>query len=216
LDLCRIKRDLELVPAVQSAAVERVLPHTLRVRVLEREPVAQVMTTVLRAGAGAQNAVFLLDAEGNVMLPLMSSQRAVPLTVAESYPVVVGASPGQFRPGRRVDSPQVRAALRLLAAFEHSPMAGLVELSRIDVSAPQVLVLTTDQQSEVAVRSDDLERQLNRWRLIYDVGASQGRQIGSLDLSVMENIPLRWQESAAAPPGPAKPRKTSPYKKKHV
>src|SRR5262245_51480115 len=35
LDLARIKRDIELAPMIESAAVERVLPHTLRVRVSE-------------------------------------------------------------------------------------------------------------------------------------------------------------------------------------
>src|SRR5213078_4260163 len=33
LDLARIKRDIELAPMIESAAVERGLPHTLRVRV---------------------------------------------------------------------------------------------------------------------------------------------------------------------------------------
>src|ERR1039458_8448565 len=42
LDLAQVKRDLELVPLVQSVSVERVLPHTLRIRIIEREPIAQV------------------------------------------------------------------------------------------------------------------------------------------------------------------------------
>src|SRR5262249_15689965 len=40
LDLARVKRDLELVPMVQSASVERLLPHTLRIHISEREPLA--------------------------------------------------------------------------------------------------------------------------------------------------------------------------------
>src|SRR5204862_4801699 len=42
LDLARIKRDLELVPLVESAAVERILPRQLIIRVREREPIARV------------------------------------------------------------------------------------------------------------------------------------------------------------------------------
>ena len=41
LDLSRVKRDLELVPAIESADVERILPHTLKICVTEREPIAQ-------------------------------------------------------------------------------------------------------------------------------------------------------------------------------
>src|SRR5688572_18488609 len=38
LDLSKIKRDLELMPLIESASVERVLPGDLIVRVHEREP----------------------------------------------------------------------------------------------------------------------------------------------------------------------------------
>src|SRR5258708_5125793 len=38
LDLARVKRDLELIPAIESADIERVLPHTLKIRVAERVP----------------------------------------------------------------------------------------------------------------------------------------------------------------------------------
>src|SRR5260370_23798635 len=41
LDLARVQRDLELVSVIQRASVERVFPHTLRLRVMERTPIAQ-------------------------------------------------------------------------------------------------------------------------------------------------------------------------------
>ena len=52
LDLARVKRDLELVPLVQSVSVERILPRTLRIRVTEREPIAQVNVPRPRPGGG--------------------------------------------------------------------------------------------------------------------------------------------------------------------
>ena len=216
LDLARVKRDLELQPAIQDVAIERILPHTLRIHVLEREPVAQILTTTLRNGELAQTVAYLLDAQGNVMLPLDPSQRAVPLMAGERYPVITGANLADLTPGKQVDSAQIRAAMRLITAFEHSPMAGLVELKRIDVSSRDVLQVTTDQHATVCVRTDDLDRQLRRWRLIYDTGLLQRRQIGSLDLSVEENIPLRWLDVDDYPPLTFKPKKRSPYHKKHV
>jgi cell division septal protein FtsQ len=42
LDLASVKRNLELVSTIDSVSVERVLPRTLKVRVTERNPVAQV------------------------------------------------------------------------------------------------------------------------------------------------------------------------------
>ena len=43
LDLQRVKRDLEMVPLIETAAVDRVLPETLRLRITERRPLAQVI-----------------------------------------------------------------------------------------------------------------------------------------------------------------------------
>src|SRR5262245_20072131 len=64
LDLAHVKHNLELAPLIQSASVERILPGTLRIRVAEREPVAQVMIPRPRAGGGIEFAAFQLDAEG--------------------------------------------------------------------------------------------------------------------------------------------------------
>jgi len=203
LDLGRVKRDIELVPAIQSVAVERVLPNTLKIRVVEREPVAQI-----------QN--YLLDADGFAMLPLEAHQRSVQPLPGERYPIITGVNPSELRAGRQVDSPQVHATLRFLVAFEPSPMAPLVDVVRVDVSEPDVLHVSTAQQNEITFRTTDFEKQLNRWFLVHAKGQEFSRQIATLDLSVPDYVPLRWLDSAAVPPAPAKLRKPSPYKKKHV
>lgn len=203
LDLTRVKRDLEIIPAIHSVAVERVLPHTLKVRVVEREPLAQIQ-------------MYLLDADGFAMLPLEAYQRSSTVQPVERYPMIAGVNLSELRAGRQVDSPQMRAALKFLSAFEHSPMAPLVDIARVDVSAPDVLLVTTVQQNEVTFRTTDFEKQLNRWCLVHTTGQQQARQIATLDLSVPDYVPLRWLDSAAVPPGGAKVKKISPYKKKNV
>jgi cell division septal protein FtsQ len=203
IDLARVKRDIELVPAVQSVAVERVLPHTLKIRVIEREPIAQADR-------------YYLDSEGFAMQPLEPGQRSMPINPGERYPVISGINPSELRAGRPVESPQVRAALRFLAAFEHSAMAPQVDIARVDVSAPDVLQVMTVQQNEITFYPGDFEKQLGRWFLIYCKGQEQARQIGTLDLSVAQHVPLHWIDTAAVPLNATKLRKTSPYKKKHV
>jgi cell division septal protein FtsQ len=203
LDLTRVKRDLELVPAIQSVAVERVLPHTLRIRVVEREPIAQIHGC-------------LIDTEGFVMLPLAARQRSAPAQPGERYPVITGAVPADVPLGKPVESLQIRAALKFLQSFDRSAMAVVTDIARVDVSAPAVLHLVTSQQNEIIVPAVEFEKHLNRWRLVYEAGLDQSRQIGSLDLSVADNVPLRWLETAALPPVTPKVKKKSPYKKKHV
>ena len=146
LDLARVKRDLEMVPLVQSVSVERILPHTLRIRITEREPIAQVNVPRPRPDGGLDLAAYHLDADGWVMLPFDPSQRVTPLNQPnDSLPVICGINPNVLQPGSRLAATQVQAALQFLVAFEQSPMAGLVDLRRIDVSSPEVLVVTTGQ-----------------------------------------------------------------------
>jgi cell division protein FtsQ len=217
LDLARVKRDLEMIPIVRFASVERVLPRTLRIRVQERVPIAQVNIPRPKEGGGLEVAVFHLDAEGWAILPLEVSQRAVPIGVPPVFPVLTGISANQIQAGRRIDLSQALAALNLVAAFEDSPMAPLVDLASIDVSAPEVLIVSTPQGGEITFGLSNPAQQLRRWREVFDSGQRHGRSIASLDLAVSNNIPVRWLEASAAP---AVPRSTkSPIqktRKKHV
>lgn len=217
LDLARVKRDLELIPAIESVAVERVLPHTVRIRVVEREPVAQINLPRRRADGRLDLAVFQLDPAGYVMVPLESRQRATPVSQAdEQLPLISGLNLNDVQTGRKIESPQVRSALELIAAFGQSPMAGLVDLKRIDVSSPEVLAATTDTGGEITFGLERPDLQLRRWREIFDSGQRLSRAIASLDLAVTNNIPVRWLEASAVPAPSPKASKPSRYKKKNV
>ena len=217
LDLARVKRDLELVPLIRSAAVERILPHTLKIRILEREPVAQVHAPGPRSSGGIDWTTFQLDPDGYVMLPLQAHLRSTLATESvEPFPVISGINAAELQPGRRIEAGSLQAALQLIVAFEQSPMAGLVELKKIDISAAEVLLVTTSQGSEITFGLNHPERQLCRWREIFDRGQKIGRAIATLDLAVTNNLPARWLEASLVP-APA-PKSTKPLrtKKKHV
>jgi hypothetical protein len=94
-------------------------------------------------------------------------------------------------------------------------MAGMVDLRTIDVSSPQVLVVSTAQGSEVTFALNDLERQLRRWREIHDRGRRNNKNIATLDLAVTNNIPASWLEATAAPQ-PAKAPKVVRTRRKNV
>jgi hypothetical protein len=215
LDLARVKRNLELVPFVQSVSVERILPHTLRIRVCEREPVAQILVTRTRIGGGLEQMVYHLDSDGWVMVPLDPRQRAVPQNpVPEQLPLISGVKEAQV--GHRVELPQAKVALQLIDAFEHSPMAGVTELKKIDVSAVDVLVASTGQGGEVSFGLTDIEQQLRRWQVIYEMGQKMGKAVATLDLAVSNNVPATWIEASVVPPLPPKAPKILRNKKKHV
>jgi cell division protein FtsQ len=212
LDLGAVKRNLELVSAIDSVSVERVLPRTLKIRVTERDPIAQVDIPRADGNNGIAVSVFQLDDNGVVIQPLDPRLCTVPLAqINPQLPVITGMNAFQLQPGRRVELPQVQAALRLLVAFGTSPMAGLVDLRRVDVSAPGVVVVTTGQGSVITFGLDNLAQQLRRWRQIYDLGLSQQRSIATADLAVENNVPVRWM-MASAVPATGTPKTVKPLK----
>ncbi len=210
LDLSRIKRDLELEPLISSVAVERILPHTLKLRVAEREAIAQVHALRPRSnGKGLAVVIYHLDEAGNVMLPLDNwlRQQSSP-HAGDALTILEGVSENELRPGWPVASNQVRAALRLITEFERSAMVGYVDLKRIDVSSPEVLLVSTGQGTVVTfgVNSvNSLSDQLRRWRLIQDYELKIGKAFATLDLSVANNAPARWLEASGASTVKSKP-----------
>jgi cell division septal protein FtsQ len=217
LDLVRVKRNLERVPFIASVSVERILPRTLRVRVTEREAVAQVEVTRPRPGGGVDVRVFHLDPEGFVMPPIGPRPRTKPPgSTDDSLPMLTGLALPDLQLGRRLDSAQVAAGLHLISEFACSPMAGLVELRRIDLSASDVMVVTTGQGSEVTFGLPEVDRQLRRWREIHDQLQQRKSSLVSLDLAVPNNIPMRYLEGNPPPTPAPKPPKPLRNKKSHV
>jgi len=201
LDLASVKRNLEFWPVVGSVSIERILPRTLKIRVTERKPIAQVNMPRATGVNGVVISVFQLDADGVVMQPLDPRSNVISLSQMKDsrLPVITGLNVSQLQPGHSVTLPQARAALQLISVFGRSPMAGLVDLRHIDVSAPGVVVVTTGQGGEITFGLQNLEQQLGRWREIYDLAQGRNKVIVSLDLAVANNVPLRWTEATAVP-----------------
>lgn len=217
LDLALVERNLKLVSAIESVAIERVPPHTLRIRVFEREPIAQINLPRPRNGGGVELLPFHVDPKGYVMLPVAGAHQLVPGSRQfEQLPVLSGINPNEAQPGRRLESAQVQAALQLILSFDRSPMAGLADLRRIDVSSPEVLLVSTGQGSEVTFALKEHERQLARWREVFEAGQRAGKTLASLDLAVSNNIPARWVDATAVPQPISKPVKTPNPRRKHV
>jgi hypothetical protein len=218
LDLASVKRNLEFWPVIDSVSVERVLPRTLKIRVTGRKPLAQVNMPRVNGANGVAISVFQLDATGVVMQPLDSRSNVIPRSQMKNggLPVVTGLNISQLQPGHCVSLPQAQAALQLISMFGHSPMAGLVDLRRIDVSAPGVVVVTTGQGGEITFGLQNMKQQLGRWREIYDLAQGRNKVIVSLDLAVANNVPLRWTEAAAAPLSAPKNSTLAPTGRKNV
>jgi hypothetical protein len=218
LDLARVENQLKRVSIIQTVSLEKAFPRKLLVRVVEREPVAQLGVPRLRAGGGVELAQYYLDAEGFVVIPLSASQWSSPAQ-ASSYdqlPIITGVNAGDVVAGRHLDSPQIAAALELILAFQRSPMQGLADLQKIDVSIPEILTVKTAQAAEINFGLKDLDQQLLRWQRAFDWGQRMNKAIATLDLAVSNNVPATWVDAGNVPPVSGKSSKPLRNRKKHV
>jgi len=216
LDLGNVKAKLEHIPYIHLVSIERVLPHTLRIRVTEREPVVQIYAPRPR-GSLIPPVACQLDADGCIMPPLEPRQRSVPPNpAAEQLPLLTGAKITELQPGKLLDLSQVKAGILLVLAFERSQMAQFVDLKVVDVSSSEVIVATTGQGAEITFGLNDIDRQMRRWYAIHDMAQRTSKGIANLDLAVADSIPMRDVAASSQPPTPPKLPKPFRNKKKHV
>ena len=218
LNLETVRRNLLMVSMIQSVSLEKALPHTLRVRVTEREPLAQLSLPRPKPGGGVEAGYLYIDADGYVIQPLAAAQcsPAAMLTTNEQLPTIVGVNGNEVTAGRRLDSSPVRAALDFVQAYERSSMQGLADVARIDVSSPDVLSVKTGQGSEITFGLTDFDQQLLRWQEIVLRAQGMNKAIATLDLAVSNSIPATWLEASAVPPISVKAPKPLRNRKKHV
>lgn len=218
LDLARIKRDLELVPLIESASVDRILPGDLIVRVREREPIARVHVFAPRkSDALLERSSIFLDEQGMVIPAFVRDLNSKAFDDATRFlPVITGVGATSFRPGHIVPSQQILTALKWIRAFQHSRMTGEVDVRAIDVGSSTALIVTTEQSNEISFGYRDLEEQLVRWQRIHELGRRRNQSIASLDLVVTNYVPAVWIELTNGVPSTVRSPQSSPYRKKHV
>jgi len=92
-----------------------------------------------------------------------------------------------------------------------------VDVRRVEVSGPGVLVVTTGQGSEITFGLDDPDQQLRRWRQIYDYALSRKANIATADLAVANNVPVHLVQASVTPaPVAPKPAKTPKIRRRNV
>lgn len=218
LDLASVKRDLEMLPWIRHAFVERVLPDTLRIQVEEREPIAEIRRPLLTAQGESVTQRLLVDDSGFVMpahegwIKRVNTVGGVDLI---SFPQLM-LNLADVRIGRHLDTPGVSAAIDLIRRFELSPMAGVVDIFSIDVTQPDELALTTTQGTKVLFPSQGTDRQFLRWREIHDRFAASRVTAASINLTVTNHIPVIPAELTRQPEPTPRPKPVRPPRRRNV
>lgn len=188
IDLPQLRDRLQNHPRIASARIISEFPGTLLIRIRERLPLLAV-EPLSRNGLQAR---YLLDETGHLLLPLEpSSAPAEALAAEAALPLLLGHDPR--RPTARADTLR---ALDFIRAYEAAPSGSLPEIRSVSIAEPGVLVVATATSGEVTFAARDYAAQLRRWGdILRQLEAlKESRTIRSLDLSVSQNSPIRWND----------------------
>ncbi|ACD83461.1 Cell division septal protein FtsQ [Methylacidiphilum infernorum V4] len=173
LNICSIQE-------VDKAIIRRQLPDRILIRVWERKPVVKL------AMKSKPNQKYCLDEKG---YPFLTANREDIL----SLPEMVGIPLKAVETKKRIEEPEVSAAINLLHILGNSPLHFTFEPQIIDVSRPFTIGLITRDGVRLTFRIDHLMDQLNRLQKIYSFSQSHGRKISMVDLTPDQNVPVIFQ-----------------------
>jgi len=185
-DLSAISADLQRLPDVRRAVVTRVLPDGLRVRIIERVPVA-----VVRTSAGH----FVWADEEGVMLGEMKAADHMPAFF------IRGWNEEEGQDARQENAERVKRYQELTRAWDAAGLSERIsEVNLIDVRDVRAQLAGNDSQIEVRLGSQDFgerlkdaldvldeQKQTSRAALITYIDLTQG----SADQKVNNNSQVR-------------------------
>lgn len=184
INLVDVRRRLTRMPNISTATVSRRLPHTLRITVEERQPIARIIPFSTSGHLLAQP-VYYIDEKGMVMKP-KPGERLKPL------PIIRGVSHDFIREGERTTRPEVLSALNLIRISETSSLKGELDLTEIEIQGRGNLLLRTRDQGRIIFRTDFLPEQIQRLRTIFDYARQNQLFVRTVDLTPERNVPVTF------------------------
>ncbi|MCE0485207.1 MAG: FtsQ-type POTRA domain-containing protein [Methylacidiphilales bacterium] len=184
LDLPKITSDLEKLPYVSNARVERHFPDKISIHIQERIPVVKIV--------GLNNDLntketFYLDRDGIVLKP--RSDEDTPL-----LPEIIGLTNADLEPGTKLEQTSLARALQILDAIDHTELHTTIDIRTIDLSQPLSITMVTTRDMSITFRLDCIDQQLFRLQTIFRYPDFQYRAIRTVDLTPDRNVPITFYE----------------------
>lgn len=184
VDFDKLRKKLEEVPLVASVAIERKLPDTLNISVIERVALAQIRWN-------PRALPFLIDRYG-VVIPMTRS--------GQSLPLVEGLRLEKIKPGDRIDNPGIRQCLELVAAADQLGLGSQVAFVSFDIRYPDFVTAVVNGDTTVRFPQHSAREKLVRLVSVMQLANEQGRRVKTIDLTPDgRNVPVTFYEPAAAP-----------------
>jgi len=182
LNLPQITRDLEKLPYVSNATVERHFPDKITIHIIERVPVVKIIGLNIDLGT---RETFYLDRQCVVLKP--REDEAVQL-----LPEIIGLTNAELEPGMKLDQSSLRRAMEILDAIDHSRLHTTIDIRTINLGDPLSITMATRQDMTITFRLDYIDQQLQRLVQIVNDPRFQQRQIHTVDLTPDSNVPVTF------------------------
>ena len=187
LNLPQIKRDVEKLPYVSKATVERHFPDRVVIKIVERVPVVKIFA--INDDLGTRE-MFYLDRECVVLKPRDNEPPPSP-----PLPEVIGLVNAEVEPGVRLEQPALTKALQILEAINHiSTLNTTIDIRTIDLSQPLAIRMVTTRDMAITFRLDYIDQQLARLDTILNRFSSDPRTIHTVDLTPDRYVPVTFYE----------------------
>lgn len=181
LDARRAVAGVEALPIVRRAELVRAFPNRVTLLVEERQPFVLVHAWGLDRPAGG---FYWVDEQG---VPLGPETRAVALDA----PVVSAAGADDVVAAGRTPSERVAAGVALIRTLMRAQSSLLKEISEVDVSRPEGLVLYMLDGVEVRLGREDWDDRLGRLGGVLAQLRASGQRATSIDLRFRDQVVLR-------------------------
>lgn len=201
-DLSKIEAAVRTLPQVgarpEDVTVNRYLPNRLEIHIVERKPVAWVVTKAMPDYLSSSNA-YLVDADAAWFRPKQV------LHEYETLPVISGVVTDNLQPGEAIRSSELMAALALIQKNE-------IPVRSIDVSKGYCMIVKDQNGTLITFGLDDLQSQLARLKQARDAEKELSQQIATVNVMLARNIPITWvpplpPEETDFPPKPVETAK---------
>jgi cell division protein FtsQ len=184
LNLRQITLDLEKLPYVSSAKVERHFPDAITIHITERVPVVKIVGLNIDLGT---RETFYLDRDGVVLKP--RDDETAPL-----LPEIIGLTDAELEPGMTLEQTSLTRALEIMDAIDHSQLHTSIDIRTIDLSNPLSITMVTRQNMTITFRLDYIDQQLQRLVQIVNYPDFQQRTISTVDLTPDSNVPVTFAQ----------------------
>ncbi|MEP6808752.1 MAG: FtsQ-type POTRA domain-containing protein [Chthoniobacterales bacterium] len=190
VNLARVQASLVQLPQVDEVQVVRKMPAEIDIQIVERKPVAWILSGHRVSSVVASEDGYLIDGRG----VLMRVKKLLPEYLG--LPTITGATNETLQAGKTAQSFEVKAALELLRLSTRSFMQTRFQMREIDVSRGYCLLATDKNRTRVMFGFDNLDAQLQRLEKLLAFTDDSRQELETVNLLVQRNIPVTFGKPA--------------------